>query len=403
MADREALQPDRRRTVVHIIARLNVGGPAINVILLTARLDPARYHSLLTAGTVSKSEGDMAYLAELAGVEPIIVTGLGRELSLTRDSATLIRLARLLRVLRPDVVHTHTAKAGTLGRIAARMVLPRSTRVIHTFHGHVFHSYFGRNKTRIFLAIERWLAKRTDLLIAVSETTRRELIELRVAPPERICTVELGIDLAPLQACSSLKGQLKAELKLPADSVLVGLVCRLVPVKAVDIFIRAAAELRDQWPQVYFAVIGDGELRAPLEALASSLGLDGRLLFTGFRRDLPRVYADLDIVALTSRNEGLPTSLVEAMAAGCIVVATRVGGVPDLIEDGVTGYLVEPGDYARYAERMAQSLQEQAKWPAMRAGARKCASARFGLERLLRQMAGIYDGTDDGAAGAGAG
>jgi glycosyltransferase involved in cell wall biosynthesis len=298
------------------------------------------------------------------------------------------QLVRLMRTLRPHVVHTHTAKAGTLGRLAARVA--RVPVVVHTYHGHVFHGYFSPGRTRIFLAIERALARGTDCLLAVSETVRRELLELRVGTPDRFRVMPLGLDLDPFVRADAVRGQLRAELGLAPEVPVVAIVARLVPIKAHEVFLRAARLVREAVPASRFLVVGDGERRVALEALAAELGLGDSVRFLGWRRDLDRIYADASVVALTSRNEGSPVSLIEAMAAACPVVATRVGGVPDLVEEGVTGCLAPPDDPGALAIPLIALLGDAGRRQALGAAARARVLPAFSAQRLVDDVDRLY-------------
>lgn len=386
------------KKVVRIIGRLNVGGPAIHTVLLTELLDPRRFHSRLVIGLEGPTEGSMRYLADERGVVPVIIPEMGREISWRDDLIALAKLVALLRREKPDIIHTHTAKAGTLGRLAALIALPRRrTTLYHTFHGHVFHSYFGPRKTRMFLRIERFLGRYTHRLIAVSERTRQELIEYGIAPAEKIIAVPLGLDLEPFAQCERYRGELRAELGVAENTPLIGIVARLVPVKDVGTFLEAAQCLAARLPDVKFLIVGDGESRAQLEAQANALELAGRVCFLGYRKDLPRIYADLDVVALSSLNEGLPVSLIEAMSSGCLVVSTEVGGVPDLIQDGETGYLVPAQNPNALAEAWACALAHPERSRTMAARARQSALSRFHIQRLVSDMERLY--TEEALAG----
>lgn len=339
----------RAMKIVRVIARLNVGGPAIHTILLTEALSRNGWQTVLVKGQEGACEGDMMELARAKGVSPLLFPELAREIAPLADLRSLWRLLRVLWRERPDVLHTHTAKAGAVGRGAvflynalARVTGRRPAKVFHTFHGHVFHGYFSPEQTRWFLAIERWLARHSTALITLSEGLKRELVELGVAPAEKFRVVPLGLELK--RFAQARQGTLRSELGLTAGAPLVGWVGRLVNIKAVDQLLLAARIVADRLPEARFALIGDGELRGRLEAQAKDLGLTHAVHFLGFRFDLERLYPDLDVVTLSSLNEGTPVSLIEAMAAGRAVAATRVGGVPDLIEHGRTGLLVPPQD-----------------------------------------------------------
>ena len=341
-------------SLVRFIARLNVGGPAIHTILLTKLLKPERFHSTLAAGQVSPSEGDMSYLAENYGIQPYSIPELGREIEWRNDLIACWKMFRLLREIRPTIVHTHTAKAGMLGRLAAK--LAGVPIVVHTFHGHVFHSYFSRRKTQFFLIIERVLARFTDAIITLSPKQRQEILDYGIGRPEKVHAIGLGLDLQAFVNCETVRGQLRQELQVDCEVPLVGIVARLVPVKGFSYFLKAAKLVLQSSPNCVFVIVGDGELREALEQEAEELGIREQIRFLGFRRDLPEIYADLDLVVLSSLNEGLPVTLIEAMSAGKPVVATKVGGVGDLVPHGQAGFLVPPQDSSALAEAIVRMV-----------------------------------------------
>jgi len=372
--------------VMRIIARLNVGGPAIHVTLLAAHLRPPQFESTLVCGQVGPHEGDMAYLAEAHGVTPVLVAELGRELSPLRDLVTLLKLWRLMRRLRPDVVHTHTAKAGFVGRWAAW--LARVPVRVHTFHGHVLHGYFGPRKTALFRWLERLTARLTDRLITISPALRDELAQTyRIAPAEKFVVVPLGLDLEPYVSAPRRTGAFRTEWGIPPDAPLVGIVGRLVPIKNHALFLQAARRVREQVPGARFAIVGDGELRAALEAQADAPGLAGAVTFTGFLRDLRPVYSDLDLLVIAADNEGTPVSIIEALAAGVPVVSTAVGGVPDLLEGGRYGALVPPGDADALAGAMITAL---GALQADRQDISRAIGEAYGIERLAADLGALY-------------
>ncbi|MBI3825272.1 MAG: glycosyltransferase [Candidatus Rokubacteria bacterium] len=374
--------------VARVIARLNIGGPAQHVVNLTAGLPRDRFESVLLTGRESATEGSMADLAAAAGVTPVMVPGLGRALSPRNDLASLIFLFRYFRRFQPHLVHTHTAKAGTVGRIAAWMA--RVPVIVHTYHGHVFHGYFSPAATRVFLGIERALARVTDRLLTVSQSVHDELRRYRIGRPGQAAVLPLGLDLARFLEAERRRGELRAELGLAPATPLVGIVARLVPIKRHEDFLESARLVSARVPGCVFLVVGDGERRNELEAIARARGLGERVRFLGWRRDLDRIYADLDVVALMSANEGSPVSLIEAMAAARAVVATRVGGVPDLVEDGMTGLLVPPANPVIAADAIVALLAEPERRAAMGAAGRKRASPAFSVERLVSDVDRLY-------------
>jgi glycosyltransferase involved in cell wall biosynthesis len=360
--------PERIR-IARVITRLNVGGPAIQALLLTARLDARRFSSVLLAGRTGEREGDMAELRPVNGVRPILLPDLRREISPAHDLRALVVLFRRFRALRPHVVHTHLAKAGTLGRIAA--LLARVPVIVHTFHGNVLSSYFGGPTSAAFTRVERMLARATTRVIAISPTQAAELERRRIGA-RRIEMVPLGVDLSAFRDARA--GAYRAEIG--ADAVpLVGIVARLVPIKRVDLFLVAAARIAERVPVARFVVVGDGPMRATLERRCAELGLASRVRFDGWRADVASVYADLDVLVCCSDNEGTPVSVIEAMATGTPVVATAVGGVPDVVRGG-EGVLVPSGDPAALAGAVSRLLED----PVGRGDL-----GRRGRERILRE------------------
>ena len=331
------LEKGRRIKVLRIIARLNIGGPAIHVHLLTKGLDAKKFEPTLVAGRISPKEGDMRYLFDSLDKKPIIIPELQREISLRMDIKAFKQVFNRLLKEKPDIVHTHTAKAGSSARLAVlvyNLIYGKRVRTVHTFHGHVFEGYFSRAASLLFVWIERFLARLTDVIIAVSETQKRDLSEkFRIAPAKKINTVELGFDLRPFLGSEVLKGQFRGDLGINDDTLLIGIICRLVYIKNHKMFFKAAKIFLEQNPgiQTKFIVVGDGKLRDELEAYCQQIGLASYVMFCGWIRNIPLVYADLDILALTSTNEGTPVSIIEAMASSVPVIATDAGGVVDLL------------------------------------------------------------------------
>jgi glycosyltransferase involved in cell wall biosynthesis len=374
--------------ILRVITRLNIGGPAVHVLHLHEHTAGGRYESRMVAGIEESSEG--SYLALHRGMQDgiTVLPSLGREIRPWRDAKALAGVVRQIRRFRPDIVETHTAKAGVIGRVAAAICRVRV--IIHVYHGHVLHGYFSPAPTRFFVEVERRLARHSSCLLAVSDQVRSDLLALGVGTKNRFEVMPLGLDLERFRSVDTRRGELRAELGLGAVP-LVGIVARLAPVKAHNVFLRAAAALRERMPDVHFVVVGDGELRASLEALASELGLGGCLTFLGWRSDVERVYADLDLVVLSSRNEGSPIALIEAMASGTNVVATAAGGVPDVVRHGETGLLVNPDDPAALSASMEELLRaDSGRRAAMAAAARDDAFERFGIDRLLADIDRLY-------------
>ena len=355
---------DKKIKILRMIARLNVGGPAIHVYLLTKGIDPDRFQPILVTGKISPQEGDMSYLFDSLDEKPIIIPELQREINFALDLKALARIFKILRHEKPDVVHTHTAKAGTSARLAAmayNLVSDKKVKLVHTFHGHVFEGYFSRKKSLMFIWIERLLARGTDVIIAISETQKKALTDkYRIAPADKIEIIPLGFDLKSFLHCSAFKGQFRQRLGIEDHVVLIGIIGRMVPIKHHMMFFKAARIFVEENPgiQVKFIVVGDGELRDELESYCQKSGLAGYVHFCGWMKDLPPAYADLNILALTSINEGTPVSIIESMASSVPVIATDVGGVLDLLgaEDGR-----HPSDGFRICERGILCRKNDAK------------------------------------------
>ena len=405
---RAEVLPDKIK-VLRIIARLNIGGPAIHVALLTQGLNPTRFQSTLVAGKVSPFEGNMSYVVDASDGKPIIISELQRDLNFIKDVKSFFQVLKTLNQEKPDIVHTHTAKAGAIGRIAVfvhNLVHRRKVRVVHTFHGHVFRGYFGKLKSVFFAWAERMLAKITDCIIAISESQKRELCgNYRIAPASKIRTVELGFDLEPFFSPPLLKGQFRRSFGIDSKTILVGIVGRLVPIKNHKVFFRSARIFLDNNSDidVKFLVIGDGELRDDLMAYCEQQGISDYVRFCGWNRDLPNVYADLDILALTSINEGTPVSLIEAMACSVPVIATDAGGVRDLLGAPVQhmspngfqvyerGILCEQGDAGGFAEGLKYLVENHTRLKGeMSACARLFVGQNFSKVRLLHDIESLY-------------
>lgn len=330
--------------IVRIIARLNVGGPAKHVVWLNEALQDEEFDSVLLAGRVPEGEEDMAYFAEQNGVTPIFIEQMSRELS-PKDLISLWKVYREIAEAKPDVIHTHTAKAGTIGRAAGfiyRWLTPRTligkpnkVQIVHTFHGHIFHGYYSDLKTKLFLFIERTLAKfATNKIVVITEQQRKEICEeFGVAKPDKFEVIRLGLDLDAFEAWREKRDILRREIDASDDVLLVGLVGRLTEIKNHEMFLDVAKLYKEDSDQtkIKFVIIGDGHLRSELETKAKRLGIDDVLVFLGNRNDPDVFYAGLDIVALTSLNEGTPLSLIEAMANEKPIISTSVGGVVDLL------------------------------------------------------------------------
>ncbi len=329
--------------IVRIIARLNVGGPARHVVWLTEALNNSEFETVLITGTVPAGEENMEYFAEENGVSPVFIEEMSRELS-PKDIVSLWKVYRRICREKPDIIHTHTAKAGTVGRIAGfvyRWLNWKKVKLVHTFHGHVFHSYYGNLKTKIFLLIEKILARlATDKIIVI---TRQQFEEINkkfgVGRAEKFEIIPLGIELEKFSEAETKRAVLRREIGAKEFEILVGFVGRFTEIKNIPLLLEAAkiykSRRKKDSPKLKFILVGDGHLRGALEKKVEEFGIESIVKFLGNRNDADIFYGGLDIVALTSFNEGTPLSLIEAMANGKPVISTSVGGVPDLL-GGIT-------------------------------------------------------------------
>ncbi|UCF82787.1 MAG: glycosyltransferase [Desulfobacteraceae bacterium] len=404
--------------IIRIIARLNVGGPAIQAVSLSSELPKDLYQTMLVCGKVSPWEGDMGYFAKEKGIKPLIIPRLGRKISPIDDMKSFFALRDAIKRFRPHIIHTHTAKAGTLGRLAAVSINStfrsgKRIRLVHTFHGHTFHSYFSPLKTFLFIQIERFLAKFTDRIIVISPLQRNDIsYRYRIANNERVRILPLGFDLSTFSNCDKHPGNLRERYlssKSP-ETVLVGIIGRLAEVKNHCMLMDAAKHLQDrgELDPFRFVVVGDGELRAKLMKYAEALGVQDAVMFTGWQRNMAPVYKALDILALTSKNEGTPVTLIEAMAAKKPVVATDVGGVRDLMGDirevmpngfllAENGILVPSEDGDALANTLLFLLKNREMSTQMVKRAHTFVHRQYSMERLLTDIKLLYNELMNGA------
>ena len=401
--------------ILRIIARLNVGGPARHVVWLTRELQDDEFQTVLIAGTVPDGEEDMSYFAAENGVEPIYLKEMSRELSI-RDLISIFKIYRHIRRETPDIVHTHTAKAGTVGRVAvfiyrwltwSSLVLkPRSVRSVHTFHGHVFHSYYGSFKTRVFLTIEKVLARFvTNKIVVISPQQLNEINgKFAVGRKEQFSVIPLGIDADSMVANESDRKAFREEVGATEKDVLVGFVGRLTEIKDLSHLLRVAAMYNNlshlAKPSIKFLIVGDGHLRESLQREAAGLGILETVMFLGNRTDISAVYSGLDIVALTSKNEGTPLSLIEAMAAERAFVSTRVGGVVDLLGDAredaagfricERGIGVAPGSAESYLSALLRLAENKSLREEMGRAGRDFVEKQYSKQRLVTDIKELY-------------
>jgi len=379
-------------SIVHVIARLNVGGAALHVLQLAREQSRRGHDVIVVAGTLAAGEESMEYVADELGVQLVRLPVLQRELSLRADPAAILALRKLIRQRRPDVLHTHTAKAGATGRLgalAAGGACPRAR--VHTYHGHVLSGYFSKRWEHLFRWIERMLAHTSGTLVAVSVEVRDDLVGFGVAPERRFAVVPYGFDLpAWSEADDEARQAIRAEVGAGDETFVVGWAGRLTAIKRPLDLVRTLRVLVDNGVDALLVLVGDGEDRGAVEALAAELGVADRCRFVGFQKQIRPWYAAFDALILTSANEGTPVVAIEALAAGRPVVATRAGGTGAVVRDGETGYLEAIGDTDALAERLATLGRDPELRRRMGARGGEDIRARFAVDRMADEIETVY-------------
>jgi glycosyltransferase involved in cell wall biosynthesis len=391
--------PDEPIRVLRVIARLNMGGPAIHVASLAAGLADRGYHTTLVAGSLARGEDSMAFLADRLGVSVVSVPEIQREVSFLHDARSVMRVAALIRELRPHILHTHTAKAGAIGRLAALSAgSARPQAVVHTFHGHVLKGYFGGPRSAFFREIERGLARASDALVAVSPEVRDELVALGVAPREKFAVVRLGIPLDERLGDSTSDLDYRRLYGIGKRAFVVGWVGRMTAVKDTAAAVEILHALRMRGVDAVLCLVGDGPDRERLEQLAHELGVARFCFFVGYQPDVAGFYRLFDAFLLPSMNEGTPVSAIEALAAATPVVASRVGGVPDVVRDSVDGYLFSARDVEAAAERLVVLARDARLRKRLGESGRARVLSRYSVARLVDDVDRLYRSLLDGHA-----
>jgi glycosyltransferase involved in cell wall biosynthesis len=384
------------KKVVHIITRLDHGGSARETVQTVLGHDRSRFRVSLAFGRPETTTADDAALlkADLqqlgqAGVSVFQMPPLVWEINPLLDAWATVALWRLLRCVRPEVVHTHTSKAGAVGRLAAWLAgIPV---VVHTPHGHVFYGYYGWFLSTLFCYAERLLARLTDRIVTLTDRGAQEHVRYKIASPQKFVTIHGGIDLAQVRSVGIDPAVKRKELGLPPEGPIVGTAGRLVPIKGLEWLLKAATRVLTEFPQACFVIIGDGPMLGELRQLTSKLGIGLRVVFLGRREDVPECLAALDLFVLPSLNEGMGRALIEAMAVGCPVVATRVGGIPDIVADGTTGLLVPPQDDRALADAILILLRDRSRRAAYGEAARQRVDERFDVTSMVRNIEQLYE------------
>lgn len=387
--------------VLRIINRLNLGGPTYNASYLSRYIDP-RYETMLLAGMKDDSEASSEFIATSMGLKPVYIPDMHRSINPFKDRKAFGLIKNIIRDYKPDIVHTHAAKAGALGRLAA--IQCGVPAIVHTFHGHVFHSYFNPIKTRAFLQIERYLARKSSKIIAISNLQKSELCDtFRVCDADKVEVIPLGFDLSRFQHNQESKRQeFRTKYNIADDEIAIGIVGRLVPIKNHELFLKGIKIVTGKsGKKIRAFIIGDGETRALVEEQARTLQLDyavnnfqnqkNTLIFTSWIKDVDVAYAGLDVVALTSFNEGTPVSLIEAQAANKPVVSTAVGGIKDVVIENESALLCKNNDTEGFASQLLKIVEDDNLRKSMSSKAYALINERYNYTRLVNDVTALYD------------
>ncbi len=381
--------------VLRILNRLNLGGPTYNVAYLTKYMEP-EFQTCLASGSKDKTEGSSQFILDQLGIKPVSVPEMKREVSFSDDIRSYYSIKKLIKEFNPKIVHTHASKAGAVGRMAAiKMKVPI---IVHTFHGHVFHSYFGKAKTEFFIRTERYLASKSNAIVAISEKQKEELAyEFKICPPEKIHVIPLGFDLTKFNTDKDFKRKkFRTKYQIPEDKIVISIVGRLVPVKNHDLFIDVIFELEKLFPnQILAMIVGDGELKNDLEKKITDISKSKNIredlfYFTSWLTDIDEVNAGSDIIALTSLNEGTPVSLIEAQASGKPIISTRVGGIENIVEEGKTALLSASKNKEEMINNFSIILNNKSMIKNMGEKGWDLVGKKFHYERLVTDMKNLY-------------
>jgi glycosyltransferase involved in cell wall biosynthesis len=385
------MSKNRKIKVLRIINRFNIGGPIYNAVLLSAFM-PEEYETLLIGGMPEVNEANSLYIAEKYGVSPVLISEMQREPNLINDNKALKKIKEIIRTFQPDIVHTHASKAGALGRKAAfDCGVPI---VIHTFHGHIFHSYFSWWKTSLYQLIERRLSKKTTGIIAISAIQKNELsLKYKICHPSKIQLIPLGFDLSPFNENLKEKRELtRNSYALEESDIAVAIIGRLVAIKNHQMFLDIIDKVNQKTSKkvVYF-IVGDGEESLTIQESIKPLkekGMDIRM--TSWIKDIATFNAGMDIICLTSKNEGTPVSLIEAQATGIPIIATNVGGIKDIILEDKTGYIVDKDDIDGFSEKLWELIENENKRQLMSQNGWSFVEEKFQYPNLIKNMDEYY-------------
>ena len=378
----------KKLKIMRIITRLNIGGPSIHVVNLNYGLQ-SDYDCILISGQIEPHESDMSYYADKYKIPVRYLKQLSREISFPGDLIALWEIFKLIKKEKPDIVHTHTAKAGTLGRFAA--FFAGVPIIIHTFHGNIFKGYFSPKKTKLFTYIEKVLSLISTKIIAISEKQKQELLNLKITNTTKISVIKLGFDFSNVLAEKSDHGIFRKKYGISMDKTIIAIVGRITAIKNHLLFINIAEKLLKFYPDLVFPIIGDGDLRQCIEDEILKRNLTDKIFITGFIEDLKPVYSDVDIVLLTSHNEGTPVALIEAMINGKIILSTNVGGISDFIDNNKNGFYFNDPNPDLFVKTLSKILNKEYDTNKISENAKKTASEYFSVNRLINEVKDLYE------------
>ena len=378
----------RKTSVLHLITRLDRGGSADNTILTVSGLQRKGYLVTFVSGQTSNPAVKLAELDWRKGKDWVEVPELIRQISPIRDIKAFFKIYALIKRGRFQIIHTHSSKAGILGRSAAK--LAGVPHIVHTPHGHVFYGYYGAFPNHLFVLLERLWARFTDRIVALTEKGKQEHIQLKVAPTDKFAVIPSGVELRSFLKVQKSSPALRQKLGLVSGDRIVGSVGRLVPIKGHRTLLEAAKKVLEQRSDVLFLLVGDGPLEQELKAFSETLGIASRVVFAGYRKEVAKMIALMDIFVLPSLNEGMGRVVVEAMAEGKPVVATKVGGVPELVSDNVTGFLCPPKNAHALAEAILKLLRNKELAGRMGAEGRKRVYPRYDAKVMVEKIERLY-------------
>lgn len=380
-------EKQHRTRLVRILTRMRIDGPTKQAVLLNKEFNKLGYKTWLVSGGGTEYEENVEQAFDLSDITTLVPQDLRFSMNPIRVIRALWELFIILRRLKPDIVHTHLTTGGILGRIAAR--LAGVPVVVHTLHVHPFRGYYDRTRTIGFILTERLGAYFSDSIITLTANLRNELADTyHITSKQRISVLPLGLDLDIYAETPRKQGIFREQFGIPADAPLVGIVGRIIPVKNIALFLEIAKQLHTHNPQMRFVIVGDGTGRAEREAQAKELGLQDAVIFTSWINDMETVYSDLDVLVNTSHNEGTPIPIIEALAAGCPVVASNVGGITDLLAGGQLGKLIPTGNLSAFVEAIEHTINNPSDGTEAQANMLR----RYGIERLAQDLDSFYRG-----------